>query len=81
MASVGDFCADSELSEIISKLWEMDDNKCYPGRDYELNLQGYVTSTRREDDYANQPMFSWFDDSETGVFSYPTYNELKSYVK
>ena len=34
------FCADSELSEVLSTLWEMDDNKCYPGKEYEINLQG-----------------------------------------
>ena len=34
------FCADSELSEVLSRLWEMDDNKCFPGKEYEINLQG-----------------------------------------
>ena len=34
------FCADEELSEVLSKLWDLDDNKCYPGVEYEIDLQG-----------------------------------------
>ena len=29
-----------ELSEICTKLWELDSNRCEPGVDYEIDLQG-----------------------------------------
>lgn len=34
------FDPDPELSEILTKIWELDQNKCYPGTDYEIDLQG-----------------------------------------
>ena len=39
------FDPDEHLSELFTRLWEMDDNKCYPGSsddgcDFEINLQG-----------------------------------------
>lgn len=34
------FDPDPQLTEILSKLWELDTNKCYPGVDYEIDLQG-----------------------------------------
>lgn len=65
-----DFAPDSELSEIISQIWDMDDNKCFPEKDYELDLQGYVTSTRRDDDYSHRNLFAWVSEE---VFERPTY--------
>ncbi|KAK7100065.1 poly(U)-specific endoribonuclease-A-like [Littorina saxatilis] len=68
----GGFCADSELSEVLSKLWELDDNKCYPGEDYEIDLQGFVTSTRDcSRDFARKSLFKWVDEDK--VFSRETY--------
>ena len=39
------FDPDEHLSELFTRLWELDDNKCYPGSsddgcDFEINLQG-----------------------------------------
>ena len=34
------FEPDPELSEIATKLWELDENRCEPGVDYEIYLQG-----------------------------------------
>ena len=40
MAKVtGAFAPDTELSEIISKLWDLDDNKCSSPDDFAINLQ------------------------------------------
>ncbi|RUS69749.1 hypothetical protein EGW08_022488 [Elysia chlorotica] len=71
------FSPDSELSEIISKLWDMDDNKCFPGEDYELDLQGYVCSSREVgDDHASQSLFKFVDEEK--VFSRPTYKAFRA---
>ncbi|XP_046353466.2 uridylate-specific endoribonuclease B-like [Haliotis rufescens] len=70
------FEADGDLSDAISKLWELDDNKCYPGQQYEVDLQGYVTSSRRVNkDFARDKLISWFDEEE--IFSRPTYKAFK----
>jgi len=76
---MADFTPDSELSEIISKLWEMDDNKCNQGRDYELDLQGYVKSTRDDDDRAHRNLFKWVneDPDSMGLWTFPTYKAFK----
>ena len=34
------FEIDDELSEIITRLWDMDDNKCEPYEHYKIDLQG-----------------------------------------
>ena len=28
------------LNELVARLWDMDDNKCEPGVDYDIDLQG-----------------------------------------
>ena len=33
------FVPDEELSEIISELWNADENRLQPGEDYEIDLQ------------------------------------------
>ncbi|XP_076463168.1 poly(U)-specific endoribonuclease-A-like isoform X3 [Babylonia areolata] len=73
MAHSGDrVCTDSELSDILSKLWELDDNKCYPGVEYEINLQGFVTSTRDTSrDFAHKNLFEWVDEEK--LFDRETY--------
>ncbi|XP_059176687.1 poly(U)-specific endoribonuclease-A-like [Physella acuta] len=71
------FCEDSELSTIISKLWEMDDNKCFPGKDYEIDLQGFVNSTREvKEDRARNNLFAWVDEEK--VFSRRTYKAFRA---
>jgi poly(U)-specific endoribonuclease len=66
------FSEDSALSEILSKLWNLDDNKCFPGVDYEIDLQGYVNSARDvKGDFARNKLFTWVDENK--VFSRPTY--------
>jgi len=64
------FCGDGELSDIVSKLWDMDKNKCHQGTDYDLNLQGYVGYRETENDRARDSLFDWVDEN---VFSRPTY--------
>ena len=34
------FEPNSELSKICTQLWEADENRLVPGRDYQINLQG-----------------------------------------
>jgi len=34
------FVPDPEMSEICSKLWDLDVNRCEPGVDYDIDLQG-----------------------------------------
>lgn len=77
MADGGDrFCADSELSDILSKLWDLDDNKCYPGVEYEINLQGFVTSTRDTSrDFARRNLFEWVDEEK--LFERETYKTFR----
>nr|KAG5702177.1 hypothetical protein BaRGS_033889 [Batillaria attramentaria] len=59
------FCADSELSEVLSKLWDMDTNKCYPGEEYEIDLQGFVRNPREvQGDYARRHLFTWVDEDK-----------------
>lgn len=41
MAKRGDrFAPDEELSKICTELWEADENRLTPGKDYLINLQG-----------------------------------------
>ncbi len=34
------FRPDSELSRIFTAMWEADENRLEPGKDYQINLQG-----------------------------------------
>lgn len=71
-----DFTANEELSDIISKLWDIDDNKCYPGTDYELDLQGYLKYTSETDeDWAHNKLFSYFNPD---VWERPTYKAFRA---
>lgn len=36
------FEPDPELSKICTELWEADENRLEPGKDYQINLQGGV---------------------------------------
>ena len=57
------FHPDRELSGVVTKMWNLDKNKCTPGSDYRLDLQGYVTSTHNMNrDWARRPLFSNLDD-------------------
>ncbi len=38
------FSPNEKLSEIATKLWKLDENRCEPGSDYELDLQGMCLS-------------------------------------
>ncbi|CAL1546588.1 unnamed protein product [Lymnaea stagnalis] len=71
------FSEDAELSAIISKLWELDDNKCFPGVDYEIDLQGYINSTRDvREDRAKSKLFQWVNEEK--VFSRRTYKTFRA---
>ena len=44
------FVPEQELSEICTKLWDLDVNRCEPGVDYEIDLQGnqcYQATTKQ----------------------------------
>lgn len=56
-----------DLSVGLGKLWKLGE-KCHPGRDYKLDLQGYAT--RHVGDHARYPLFSSVDES---ILRKPTY--------
>ncbi|ESO02718.1 hypothetical protein HELRODRAFT_185016 [Helobdella robusta] len=67
---------DKELSEILTRLWNVDDNRCTPGLDYKLNLQGFVTATKGNlRDKASQNLFLHFN--EDRIFNKPT---IKAFI-
>jgi len=70
------FEEDAELSEICNKLWEVDENCCWPDQDYAMDLQGYVNSTRNYRDFARDHLFEWLD--EERVFEKPTYKAFRA---
>jgi len=62
----------SQLSDIFTRLWELDVEKCKPDIDYKLDLQGYVTTTKMTGkDWASRHLFTWV--KEDKVFAKPTY--------
>ncbi|KAK6179583.1 hypothetical protein SNE40_011907 [Patella caerulea] len=70
------YTPDPELSKILTKLWEMDDNKCYPGEDYEIELQGFVKSTRDVSrDFARQHLIQDLDEDK--IFGRKTYGAFR----
>lgn len=72
-----EFEPDEELSQLITSLWNADANCCHAGYDYELDLQGYVTSTRNlTRDRANMHLFSWVDEEK--VFERETYKAFRA---
>lgn len=42
----GDFRPNSELSQICTELWELDENRLKPGVDYQIDLQGGKTAVQ-----------------------------------
>ncbi|KAK3091238.1 hypothetical protein FSP39_018174, partial [Pinctada imbricata] len=71
------FDPDPELSEILTKLWELDSNKCYDGVEFEIDLQGYVKSGRHlERDRARYNLFAWVDEEK--VFERKTYKTFRA---
>ncbi|CAH1774082.1 unnamed protein product [Owenia fusiformis] len=68
---------DEELSELITKLWDMDVNRCESGIEYDIDKQGYVKNAREmsEVDRAWYNLFRWV--AEDDVFSRPTYNAFR----
>lgn len=61
-----------QLSEVLTKLWDLDVNRCKPDVDYKLDLQGYVTTTNMAGkDWASRSLFSKVNEAK--VFSIPTY--------
>jgi len=65
------------LSELFTKLWDLDVNRCKPGIDYTIDIQGYVTSTNLDrPDRASSKLFNSLDESR--VFSRPTYQLFRA---
>lgn len=60
---------DAELSRLFTRLWEVDENRLTPGRDYAINLQG---GTKRfwTRDHARDPLFTFVAPT---AFKRPTY--------
>ncbi|ESO92350.1 hypothetical protein LOTGIDRAFT_216792 [Lottia gigantea] len=74
---MSEYNPDPELSEILTKLWEMDENKCYPGKDYEIELQGFVKSTRDTSrDFSRENLIQNLDEED--IFSRPTYKAFRA---
>lgn len=65
-----------ELSGLFTKLWNLDDNKCLAGVDYELDLQGFVKSARSisRKDWAKRDLFAYVNQQ---VFDRPTYQTFR----
>jgi len=77
MSGSDDFTPDEELSEICSKLWLNDENYCVAGQHYEIDIQGYVTSTRNTSrDRARDHLFDFLD--EETVFERPTFKAFRA---
>jgi hypothetical protein len=58
-----------DLATAMSTLWSLDSNRLMPGRDYQLDIQGY-TKFHSEQDRAHEPLFAHVDNA---VLSRPTY--------
>ncbi|KAK3604497.1 hypothetical protein CHS0354_001177 [Potamilus streckersoni] len=72
-----EFKPDLELSEILTKLWELDNNKCFPGKDYEIDVQGYVcNASQMVQDRAKKPLFSWLNEED--VFQKKTFKTFRN---
>lgn len=66
-----------ELNEVCNQLWNADANCCWPDDDYEIDIQGYVTSTRNMSvDRARTKLFTWVDEDK--VFGRPTYAAFRA---
>eukprot|EP00057_Strongylocentrotus_purpuratus_P032820 XP_788965.1 PREDICTED: poly(U)-specific endoribonuclease-A [Strongylocentrotus purpuratus] len=60
MAGKGGFNPDRELSEICNKLWNLDENRLEPDKDYKMNLQRYTHyHNKGEVDQAKDPLFTF----------------------
>ena len=65
------------LSQLFTRLWDLDANRCKPDVDYCLDLQGYVTTTNLAcKDRASRSLFATLD--EERVFSRPTYRTFRA---
>lgn len=66
------FRPDRELSKICEELWEADENRLTPGKDYQIDLQGGTKAYWRGDK-AEDPLFSWVRDD---VLKRPTFQRF-----
>jgi poly(U)-specific endoribonuclease len=59
----------AELSQLLTRLWDVDDNRLTPEEDYSINLQG---GTKRywTRDHARDPLFTFVSEA---AFQKPTY--------
>lgn len=72
-----EFEADEELSEIISELWNADENRLQPGEDYEIDLQGYTNPWKEgSEDWAEHPLFAWVNEESLCRPTYKTFIAL-----
>ena len=57
------------LTKACDRLWDLDLSRCYPGKDYVINVQG-GKKIYHQGDAANDPLFTMVD---ARVFERPTY--------
>lgn len=73
------FEPDEELSSILTKLWDLDENKCYPGEDFTIDLQRYVCNARQcvdDSQDSKYNLFEWLDDDK--IFSRETFKTFRA---
>ena len=64
------------LSEACSKLWDLDENRLVPGRDYKISLQGDTKVYLRKD-MASDKLFTWVkEDIFTSHKTYKCFYDL-----
>lgn len=64
----------TDLSAAANRLWDLDDNRLQPGRDYVINLQG-GTKVYKTTDEAPDPLFTRLDEK---IFQKPTFRTFIS---
>ncbi|XP_014671165.1 PREDICTED: poly(U)-specific endoribonuclease-like [Priapulus caudatus] len=70
------FTPNEKISQIVTKLWNLDENRLEPGKDYDIDLQGYTKVYRKGSaDYAREPLFTFVNEEE--VFERETYNHFR----
>jgi len=65
-----EYCEDRGLNNFLEQLWDLDENRLVPDKDYDLDLQGRTRYSMDGPDKAEDPLFAMVDPS---VFQRPTY--------
>ncbi|ESO02719.1 hypothetical protein HELRODRAFT_185017 [Helobdella robusta] len=66
-----------ELSTLMTKLWNLDVNRCEPPKDFRIDIQGYVTAMNwTYTDRASRNLYTFFN--ETEIFNKPTFKAMRA---